>query len=100
MKSRNCDGESAPHQASRVEVYEKESRGIAVGDLLRWTRNDRREGRRNGDLARVTQFLEHQAVLISNGREQRLELGADRHWDHAYASTVHAAQGRTADSVI
>jgi conjugative relaxase-like TrwC/TraI family protein len=89
-----------PHREVRVEVYEKESRGLAVGDRIRWTRNDRAAARRNGELARVTQVHADYAIVIANGKEQRIHFGADRHWDHAYASTVHAAQGRTADSVI
>jgi ATP-dependent exoDNAse (exonuclease V) alpha subunit len=89
-----------PHRASRVDVYEKDCRGLAVGDLIRWTRNDRSAQRRNGELARVVEVREEHAVVMTNGQKQRLELAADRHWDHAYASTVHAAQGRTADSVI
>jgi ATP-dependent exoDNAse (exonuclease V) alpha subunit len=31
---------------------------------------------------------------------QALKLEHEQHWDHAYASTVHAAQGRTAERVI
>lgn len=89
-----------PSHASRVEVYKRESRALAVGDRIRWTRNDRTAQRRNGEIARVVQVQEDHAILIQSGKTQRLEFGADRHWDHAYASTVHAAQGRTADSVI
>ena len=29
-----------------------------------------------------------------------LDLKGDRHWEHAYASTVHAAQGKTTDRVL
>jgi ATP-dependent exoDNAse (exonuclease V) alpha subunit len=89
-----------PHRAARVEVYERESRELAVGDRIRWTRSDRSLQRRNGELARITEIRGDHAIVIANGTERRLELGADRHWDYAYASTVHAAQGRTADSVI
>jgi ATP-dependent exoDNAse (exonuclease V) alpha subunit len=29
-----------------------------------------------------------------------LRLATKQHWEHAYASTVHAAQGKTADRVL
>jgi ATP-dependent exoDNAse (exonuclease V) alpha subunit len=29
-----------------------------------------------------------------------LDLSTQRHWEHAYASTIHAAQGKTTDRVL
>ena len=31
---------------------------------------------------------------------EALDLKGNRHWEHAYASTVHSAQGKTTDRVL
>jgi conjugative relaxase-like TrwC/TraI family protein len=89
-----------PPRAMAVEVYTPEERNIAAGDLIRWTRNERSTGRRNGEIGRVVSMRGSLAVIESSGHRREVDLGTSRHWEHAYASTVHAAQGRTADSVI
>jgi ATP-dependent exoDNAse (exonuclease V) alpha subunit len=89
-----------PHRQAHVEVFDREGRHLAAGDLIRWTRNDKQKGRRNGTLAEVVSVSDRSAVVRVHGREQQIDLSRDRHWEHAYASTVHAAQGRTADAVI
>ncbi len=85
------------------EVYRAEEIELRAGDRIRWTRNDAGLGLVNSRTAEV--------LKVANGRVtfrledgQTLELGANdpqlRHLDHAWASTVHAFQGRTVDRVI
>ncbi len=85
------------------EVYKAEEIELRAGDRIRWTRNDAGLGLVNSRTAEV--------VKVANGRVtfrledgKTLELGAGdpqlRHLDHAWASTVHAFQGRTVDNVI
>ena len=85
------------------EVYRAEEIALRAGDRIRWTRNDGGLGLVNSRTAEV--------VGIANGRVtfrledgKTLELGRTdpqlRHLDHAWASTVHAFQGRTVDNVI
>ena len=85
------------------EVYKVEEIQLRAGDRIRWTRNDAGLGLVNSRTAEV--------VKVANGRVtfrledgKALELGANdpqlRHLDHAWASTVHAFQGRTVDNVI
>ena len=85
------------------EVYRVEEIELRAGDRIRWTRNDAGLGLVNSRTADV--------LRVANGRVTfRLEDGktlelarADpqlRHLDHAWASTVHAFQGRTVDNVI
>ena len=85
------------------EVYRAEEIELRAGDRIRWTRNDAGLGLVNSRTAEV--------VRVANGRVtfrledgKTLELGKGdpqlRHLDHAWASTVHAFQGRTVDSVI
>ena len=85
------------------EVYRAEDIELRAGDRIRWTRNDAGLGLVNSRSAEV--------LSVANGRVtfqledgKKLELGRNdpqlRHLDHAWASTVHAFQGRTVDNVI
>jgi conjugative relaxase-like TrwC/TraI family protein len=91
-----------PRRAGNVEVYEEENRTVIAGDRLRWTRNDRDLGRRNGDAVEVISVDTSKGVATVRGSRcvEALDLKGDRHWEHAYASTVHAAQGKTTDRVL
>ena len=85
------------------EVYRVEEIELRAGDRIRWTHNDTGLGLVNSRTAEV--------LKVANGRVsfrledgKKLELGPNdpqlRHLDHAWASTVHAFQGRTVDNVI
>lgn len=91
-----------PHKAPIVEVYASEPRALAVGDAIRWSRNDAERGFKNGDRAEVI-GLEAGRALVRFQRTQlveSLDLSRDRHWEHGYVSTVHSAQGQTSDHVV
>jgi len=99
------DGKSSvwePRRAGKVEVYQEENRTVMTGDLLRWTRNDRDLGRRNGEAFEVISVDTAKGVAMVRGSRnaEALDLSRMRHWEHAYASTVHAAQGKTADCIL
>lgn len=94
------DGSSVewqPAKHNKVEVYYVDQRALSVGDRLRITRSD--GDLKNGEVARVREKMGDTLVLESRqGREVvvwELDLSRNRHWDHAYASTIHAAQGVT-----
>ena len=104
------DGQSVPWRPRQVgakrgavEVYRTESMELRAGDRIRWTRNDAGLGLVNSDTAEVSRVRDGRvAFRLGDGRT--LELGKSdpqlRHLDHAWASTVHAFQGRTVDNVI
>ena len=86
-----------------TEVYRCESIELRAGDRVRWTRNDASLGLVNSGLAEVTGVKNGRVRFrLEDGRS--LELGGNdaqlRHLDRAWASTVHAFQGRTVDNVI
>ena len=86
-----------------VEVYRTETVELRAGDRIRWTRNDTGLGLVNSDTAEVASVRgDRVSFRLTDGRT--LELGKNdsqlRHVDHAWASTVHAFQGRTVDNVI
>ena len=104
------DGRSVPWRPRRVgakrgavEVYRTEAMELRAGDRIRWTRNDAGLGLVNSDTAEVAE-VRGGRVAFRLGDGRTLELGRDdpqlRHLDHAWASTVHAFQGRTVDNVI
>jgi conjugative relaxase-like TrwC/TraI family protein len=91
-----------PHRHTKVEVFEVEHRHLAAGDVIRWTRNDKDLDRRNGERATVLEIdTELHVARVRVGKtEQLLDLKTQPYWEHGYASTVHAAQGRTVDRAI
>ena len=76
---------------------------LRAGDRIRWTRNDAGLGLVNSQTAEVTAVNDGRVGFrLEDGR--RLDMNAGdpqlRHIDRAWASTVHAFQGRTVDNVI
>ncbi|MDE0702881.1 MAG: relaxase domain-containing protein [Rhodospirillaceae bacterium] len=90
-------------RAGGVEVYRVEAMELRAGDRIRWTRNDAGLGLVNSQTAEVTAVRDGRiGFRLEDGR--RLDMNAGdpqlRHIDRAWASTVHAFQGRTVDTVI
>ncbi len=86
-----------------VEVYKVESMELRAGDRIRWTRNHAGLGLVNRQTAEVTSVKNGRVTFrLEDGRVLDMKTGDPqlRHIDHAWASTVHAFQGRTVDNVI
>ena len=104
------DGQSvawAPNRlaarAGGVEVYRAEEMELRAGDRVRWTRNDAGLGLVNSQTAEVAAVAGSKVTFrLGDGRMLDLAPGDPqlRHIDRAWASTVHAFQGRTVDTVI
>ena len=90
-------------KAGGVEVYRKETMELRAGDRIRWTRNDAGLGLVNSQTAEVTAVRDGRVGFrLEDGRMLDMNAGDPqlRHIDRAWASTVHAFQGRTVDTVI
>ena len=100
--------------ATYFGLYDTERIELRAGERIRWTRNRKarparfghprqpgpRKRRRGGDPGDRPQAG---AVPATTGAGRSRSFTADpqlRHLDHAYCSTVHGAQGRTARGVI
>ena len=86
-----------------TEVYRTETFKLRAGDRIRWTRNDKGLGLVNSGTAEVMGVHNGRVTFVlEDGRKLTLTSGDPqlRHLDHAWASTVHAFQGRTVDNVI
>ena len=89
----------------RFELYETRSIELRAGDRIRWTRAHRGTGLALDNGARATvRAIGRRRVRFraDDGAEYALARTDPQlhHLDHAYTSTVHGAQGLTADSVI
>ena len=85
------------------EVYRTETVELRAGDRIRWTRNDKGLGLVNSGTAEVLGVRNGRVTfMLEEGRRLALTPGDPqlRHLDRAWASTVHAFQGRTVDNVI
>ena len=90
-------------RAGGVEVYRAEEMELRAGDRVRWTRNDAGLGLVNSQTAEVAAVAGAKVTFrLGDGRTLDLAPGDPqlRHIDRAWASTVHAFQGRTVDTVI
>ncbi len=87
----------------RFGIYETARIRIRAGDRIRWTANDKRHGLVNGGQA-VVLGIDSRRVRFDLGEGKVLSLARDDrqmcHIDHAWSSTVHAAQGMTRDAAI
>ena len=87
----------------RLDLFETRPMVLKAGDRVRWTRNDSARGLINGEHAEVLSIRRVNVTMRTrDGRE--IVMARDdpqlHHLDHAYSSTVHAAQGITCDRAI
>ena len=102
-ESRRWDPSQVAGFRGGSEVYQREEIELRAGDRIRWTKNDDGLGLVNSRTAEVVSVDgDTVSFKLEDGRTLDLEKGdpALRHLDHAWASTVHAFQGRTVDNVI
>ncbi|MDE0173395.1 MAG: hypothetical protein OYH76_05480, partial [Defluviicoccus sp.] len=93
-------------------LYDTEPIELRAGDRIRWTRNRKARPPRfghppsphlvNGSEAEIVEIGSRRVRFRDGDREFGLALDDPqlRHLDHAYCTTVHAAQGRTATAAI
>jgi conjugative relaxase-like TrwC/TraI family protein len=86
-----------PQQASGFSVAVVQDTPVAVGDRLLIRANLKEAGLRNGDLAEVRAFGSDGAIKLADGRTVPAWFGE---FSHGYATTSHAAQGKTVDRGI
>ncbi len=88
---------------STIEVFKAETRSLQVGDMIRWSRTDKRNDLLSSEPAKITS-LGKDAISIQykDGRKVNFDPKQRQfqHWDHNYALTVYAAQGATKQTVL
>ncbi len=90
--------------AQSVDILHSTPLGIRQGDRIRFTRNDETLGLINSGMAEITDIDKQGNVTLIKEDGDKLTLDSDsqalKFIDHAWASTVHAFQGRTVDNII
>lgn len=97
------DGAAAcldPSRQSVLRVYRSDIVDMAPGDRVRVTANDPALGMRNGERFRVVAVDGNTLTIAGHGAPIRLDRSRALHLQHAYASTVHSAQGLTSARVL
>ena len=87
----------------RFGLYETARIRIRAGDRIRWTMNDERRGLVNGGDAVVREIGSRRVKFdLRDGKTLSLARTDPQlhHIDHAWSTTVHAAQGMTRDAAI
>lgn len=87
-----------------IAVYSRRDIRLSEGDLVRFTRQDREQGRDTQTLWEVSRISDNGDITLKNGENTRLiqpgrEM-TDAHIDYAYAGTAHRAQGASEAFVI
>jgi len=98
---RRIDWDPRLGRASRLNVFRREERDLAVGDRIQWRLVNHLLDVRNADRGTV-QSLEGSIATIRwdrDGRVQPINLSEHKNWDHGYAETVFSAQSKTYDRV-
>ncbi len=91
----------SPAHFKYKEVYEALDTDIAVGDRLRWGKNDKQLNRVNGQEFVVTQIENNVATIATEtGRIEQIDLERTQHLDHALVSTTYSSQGLTSNQVL
>ena len=90
-----------PARHTHLSVYEKALTELAPGDWARITRNDAALDVSNGDRVRIV-VAGQDSIKVENERGRQIDLDARKplHLEHAYATTVHSAQGLTTDRMM
>ncbi|MEL6814226.1 MAG: AAA family ATPase, partial [Cyanobacteria bacterium J06598_3] len=91
-----------PARCDLKTVYRVQPMNIAVGDRLRWTKNDRAAKTRNGQQFTVAKIDASGKVMAVDelGQGRWFDLSGRSHVDYAWVSTTYGSQGKTADRVL
>lgn len=83
-----------PRQGSGFDIGIERGINVAIGDRLLIRSNHKPAKLRNGDLVEVAGFAPDGSIALRDGR---IIPSLFREFSHGYATTSHAAQGKTVD---
>lgn len=75
-------------------------RALRVGELVMYTRNDYQKDIRNGSVGKVLDYSHDSVTVDFEGNTTELSISELTNLEHAYALTVHKAQGSQFERVI
>ena len=90
-----------PARCNLKTIYQMQEMSIAVGDKLRWTKNDRANNTRNGQSFTVAEIADANVLVVDEAGQSRwFNLLGPQHMDYGWVSTIYSSQGKTADRVL
>jgi conjugative relaxase-like TrwC/TraI family protein len=90
-----------PAHCLKKSVYQAQDIKVAVGDHLRWSKNDTSAGIRNGQTFKVLGFEDQQTQIeYADGKTDLVNLNGTQYVDYSWVSTTYSAQGKTAERVL
>ena len=89
-----------PAQTRESRIFTEETRKIAEGERIRFTRYDKELGVKSGDLGTVTRLADDNSmsVKLDSGKTTELSTEKTKHLDYGY--TVDALKNISAECVI
>jgi len=111
IKLRNMEGREVAWQVpkfdkkrlSKIEVFKIETRDAQVGDILRWTKTDKEHHLLGSEAAKIV-AVDQKIITVELVNQKHFTFDSNnprfQHWDHGYAATVYAAQGKTKEIVL
>ncbi len=103
MHDQTFDANILRQPKGAIEAYQHQDRELMTGEKIRWLKNDYSQNIHNAEEATITHLKGTQAtVQLACGKTVKMDMAAasNQHWDYAYASTTHHAQGKTCRHVI
>jgi conjugative relaxase-like TrwC/TraI family protein len=85
---------------SKLQNYELNKKEFAIGELVTFTKNDKKLGVKNGQIARIVDIRDSLLVLDVKGKEIKIDMKKYNYLDYAYCITQFKSQGQTAKKVI
>ena len=102
LKSNKGSFQVNPSQFAEKAVYEQKRISVSEGDRLKWTKNNAKLNRRNGQEFTVIKLQDNNATIKydNNNKIEDINLDIPQNFDHALVSTTYSSQGKTANRVI
>ena len=87
-------------QTRESRVFQEETREIAEGERIRFTRYDKELGVRSGDLGTVTRMGQNRSMTVQLDSDKSIEVSPEksRHIDYGYA--VQSLKGNRSERII
>ena len=102
-KAMNLDLNKIGNATKNIEVYQSGIKEFRKGDRILFTRSEKSSDILNSLQGKITEISKtHVHIKTDTGRDISFSKtdNAIKHIDHAYAITVHRAQGKTINNII
>lgn len=103
VKLQGADGREViwnPEREKKMSSFNTREIELAIGDRIRFTKNNKPEGRLNGLTGEVVDRDGSLVTIRSGKRTHIIDTAEMQHLGYAYATTSYGAQGRTEERAL